>query len=482
MRRITTLLLLLSICMAGYAQKAQHFRPDGTYLIAHFSDTHIDAKDPETTKRTHETIRGVLTANRPDLAVFNGDIVTAAPAEGAWRDLIHLMEECRTPFVVTSGNHDPEFMTREAIYDLLEASPYYVGDRGPAELTGMGNCIVPVYGQDERAKALLYFLDSNDYFEDQFVQHYDWIHFDQISWYREQSDLLTAQNGGKPLPALMFFHIPLPEFGRLKGAPKTFGEPREWVSSAFYSTGLFASVLEKKDVMGIFAGHDHSNDMIGIDSGVALGYGRVSGWGAYGQPERGARMIKLYEGERRFDSWVTTPTGGPEGIYYYPSGINSIEETRATYLPALEVQPTEHGVAYTYYEGPFKHTSQITEDLAVASGIMPNFAIDKYDTKDHFAYKYRTYIRIPERGIYRFYTYSDDGSVLYLDGQKLVDNDGGHSSQMKEGVVALEPGFHLMEVHYFEDYMGNELEVGLVSRTMLSQPIPSEMLYLPEKK
>ena len=35
--------------------------------------------------------------------------------------------------------------------------------------------------------------------------------------------------------------------------------------------------------MGVFVGHDHDNDFIGIDKGIALGYGRVTGADAYGE-------------------------------------------------------------------------------------------------------------------------------------------------------------------------------------------------------
>ena len=42
-------------------------------------------------------------------------------------------------------------------------------------------------------------------------------------------------------------------------------------------------------------------------------------------------------------------------------------------------------------------------------------------------------MKIPERGVYRFYTFSDDGSKLYIDGKLIVDNDGGHSGRRAEG-------------------------------------------------
>ena len=173
---------------------------------------------------------------------------------------------------------------------------------------------------------------------------------------------------------------------------------------------------------------------------------------------------------------------GSEGIYYFPSGLNSIEEEEATYLPALKSKAGSQGVAYSYYEGKFKRTSDITEHERVHSGTLPYFSIKEFAPRDHFAYKYRTIINIPERGIYRFYTYSDDGSVLSIDGQTVVDNDSGHSARRAEGKIALEKGLHLLEVSYFENYMGEELEVGFSSKTLTERPLPREILFLPAGK
>ena len=53
--------------------------------------------------------------------------------------------------------------------------------------------------------------------------------------------------------------------------------------------------------------------------------------------------------------------------------------------------------------------------------------------KDHFAYEFRKLINIPEKGVYRFYTYSDDGSKLFIDGKAIVDNDGSHNARIAKG-------------------------------------------------
>ena len=112
-------------------------------------------------------------------------------------------------------------------------------------------------------------------------------------------------------------------------------------------------------------------------------------------------------------------------------------------------------------------------------GVMKNFSIADAPAKDHFGYAFKTYIHIPKTGVYNFYLYSDDGSLLYIDGKTVIDNNGSHSAARKGGKVALEEGFHEVHLLYFEDYMGEKLKVKMSSRWMEEQEIPDEMLYLP---
>lgn len=70
---------------------------------------------------------------------------------------------------------------------------------------------------------------------------------------------------------MAFFHIPLLEYNELIGDGKTFGNDREGgVASSKVNSGIFASFLDRKDVMGVFAGHDHDNDYVGINKEYCL--------------------------------------------------------------------------------------------------------------------------------------------------------------------------------------------------------------------
>lgn len=472
--------LLALIPAMTFAQQPFAFK-NGKFKIAQFTDLHWTPQSDKCAE-TEATIRAVLATEKPDIAILSGDVVTEDPAVKGWEAVVRIFEDTKTPFVVTMGNHDAEHMDKDDIYDFLLQSPYYAGSKGPQEIMGVGNCVIPVYGSQKTnsVAALLYCMDSNDYQPNKLYGAYDWIHFDQIAWYREQSARFTKANNGKPLPALAFFHIPLLEYNELAGDGKTYGNDREGgVASADLNSGMFTAVADMGDVMGIFAGHDHDNDFLGINKGIALGYGRVTGTDAYGELPRGARIIELYENRFKFDTWITTPAGR-EATYYYPSGLNSEEEQNAQYSPAVNASSPKPGVAYTYYEGKCKRVDQIASCIKVKEGVMPNFSIKEAAVSDHFAYDFRTLIKIPEKGVYRFYTFSDDGSMLYIDGKEVVNNDGGHSARRAEGKIALEKGFHELRVLYFEDYMGQEIEVGFSGRDIPETPLPDSMLFLPE--
>lgn len=163
-----------------------------------------------------------------------------------------------------------------------------------------------------------------------------------------------------------------------------------------------------------------------------------------------------------------------------PSRELSVDATKAEFL--LPVKPTEirtPGVNYEYYEGNCATTADITKGHLVRRGTMSEPSIDSADIADHFAFIFSGYIRIPATGIYAFRTVSDDGSVLYIDGHKVVDNDGGHAAVAATGLIPLREGFHSYRILYFEDYEGQEFgwswkqpgESGF-------SPVPAANLYI----
>ncbi len=85
------------------------------------------------------------------------------------------------------------------------------------------------------------------------------------------------------------------------------------------------------------------------------------------------------------------------------------------------------------------------------------------------------YIKLPSDGVYTFALLSDDGSELKLDGEKLGDNDGEHSTEEITVQKAMMAGFHPIQVRYF-DSNGGSLELALIENGVRKQ-IPAEWLW-----
>ncbi|MCY1722647.1 metallophosphoesterase [Prolixibacteraceae bacterium Z1-6] len=452
------------------------FHPDKTFKIAQFTDIHWD-NNSKNCDRTIAVINHVLNNEKPDLAILTGDIVSAIPAREGWKAVATPFIKAGVPWTVTLGNHDAEpGISRNEIFELLQTFPLFLGSKG-ANLSGCGNYVLPIQSsKGNKTAANLYCFDSNSYSTNKKISNYDWIHFDQISWYRNESQKATASNQNIPLPSLAFFHIPIWEYNLIVGKETTMGENHEGVASADINSGIFASMLEKKDVMGIFVGHDHDNNYIGIHKDIALAFGQVTGVDAYGDLDRGSRIIELKEGEYSFDTWISTKKG-QAFKYNYPSGLlyddNSVE-----YSPSINVSGLLQGMEYKYYEGEFNSVKDLAGSKVLKTGIVSNFTLEPAKVDDYFGFEYNAFLKIDERGVYRFYSYSDDGSQLFIDGKLVVDNDGSHNAQRKDGSVALNKGFHKIRVVYFESYMGNELEVGISGLTIRETKIPDNMLYI----
>jgi len=83
------------------------------------------------------------------------------------------------------------------------------------------------------------------------------------------------------------------------------------------------------------------------------------------------------------------------------------------------------------------------------------------DRFEWFAIDYNGRFWVSDAGRYRFALESDDGSILYIDGKKVIDNDKIHAEREKGGDIALKAGVHRIRVSYFQ---GPRFHVSLVLR------------------
>lgn len=311
--RITATLLALICCAAVSAQPSVRFNEDGTFKVVQFTDLHF-IHDREESRIALERIQDVITGEHPDLVVITGDIVYSSPAEPDIRTVLRTVASFGVPFCITFGNHDDQFdLTKGQLYDIARSYPGCVmPDRGE---TLSPDYAVRVLGHDGgREAAVLYCIDSNAHIFDsdgKFVS-YDFIKESQVERYRAASRAFTQAAGGRPLPALAFFHIPLPEFkdAVTDESAHLVGTRMEAVCSPEHNSGLFKAFKECGDVMGVFVGHDHDNDYAVLWQDILLAYGRFTGGNTeYNHLPNGARVIVLREGERSFDTYIRLADG-----------------------------------------------------------------------------------------------------------------------------------------------------------------------------
>ena len=489
MKNIKYILLLLclwvftttNILAKGIESSTLHFNKNGTFKIVQFTDIHWETGMPAN-PITILTMENILDREKPDLVVLTGDIVTSKDPQKGWEEVAAPLINRKIRWVATLGNHDSEGDTpRNVIHKIIQSLPYNL-NQSALNTSGQGNFSVPVLASDNKTNgAILYFFDSHAYASPYLPGGYDWIKIDQIEWYKNQSNHYRSENQNYPIPSYAFFHIPLCEYKFVKDDANTVGNIGEEVSSPEINTGLFAGMVEQRDVIGVFTGHDHNNDFIGTYKDIALAYGRCSGTYAYGKLRRGARVVQINENEFHFNSWISTPRG-KSAEFIYPSTKNKFSLNEAP-LPSVKLDKDKltQGLNYSYYEGEINSVDEISNLPEIKTGTTTNFSLTQANAKDHFAFIFEGYLKISSTDCYQFYLLSDDGSKIYIDDQLIVDNDGGHSIKLKKGLVNLEEGFHKIRLTYFEDYMGNELEVGISSLKMRDGILPDNLLFILKK-
>jgi hypothetical protein len=96
---------------------------------------------------------------------------------------------------------------------------------------------------------------------------------------------------------------------------------------------------------------------------------------------------------------------------------------------------------------------------------------------DHFYIRWTGIINLVKGGKYTFYTESDDGSRLYIDGKLVVDNGGLHGMTEKEGEIELKGGDHEIKVEMFENEGDAGCRVSYAGPGVEKQVIPDIAFY-----
>ena len=165
-----------------------------------------------------------------------------------------------------------------------------------------------------------------------------------------------------------------------------------------------------------------------------------------------------------------------EGTYKFIGGLlrleldlERIERDRPKCAEILRKQEasgsrSSFSVGDTELEGPLKNFKyrvyyQQFNILPDFDKLMPEFSgksekgmidLGLAKRKEEFGMVFEGELEIKEAGDFKFRLGSDDGSRLIINGKELIDNDGTHGMEYKEGSVGLDPGMAKIRVDYFD--------------------------------
>lgn len=281
------------------------FKADGKLKIMHVTDTHYYFDNVDASAWL---LGFACDKEKPDIVVVTGDNVDncddAADTKKLIDRLMSIFDERNIPVAITFGNHDSErgAMTREELMAYYNTHTSSISVDDGDTLSGCGTYNIPVLSSDgEKLSFNLWVFDSNDYDE---KGRYGCVLPDQVEWYKQRSDELTAINGGKKVYSLAFQHMIVADvYDALKKSrvrvpfsykhmynkkefyyfdPKgtNFGTLTETPCSGYHNYGQFEAMVKKGDVLAMFTGHDHTNGFgvkhkgIDISNTVSTRYNR----------------------------------------------------------------------------------------------------------------------------------------------------------------------------------------------------------------
>ncbi len=143
-----------------------------------------------------------------------------------------------------------------------------------------------------------------------------------------------------------------------------------------------------------------------------------------------------------------------------------------------EVNVSENGLRFNYYEGAVNSVNQIASLPLVKSGKTSKIAIPAEFTSDVMAFTFDGWIKVPGTGVYTFKLISDDGSQLLINNKLVINHDGPHGPEPREGQVALQKGLHKLHVKYFEGGGGETVQLYIRGENMPEQEVSQEMLFI----
>ncbi len=240
--------------------------------------------------------------------------------------LVAPIEKRKIPFAMIYGNHDDRNeITKDEQADIYRAYKMNIGLDNPDKSVDCDTYNIPIYSSDgEKPKFNIWMLDSA-WYDKENDKCFEEVKKETVDWYSKKSSELKKENGKKPLPSLLFLHIPVIEtlqltercnksdlgavtkgngYHRLK--PEIKGVMGEYPEVLHEENGLFEAIKKCGDVKAVVSGHDHVNCFSGTVDGVNIIQTSAASFRCYGDRSRGVRVFTIDENTGEFETEFLT--------------------------------------------------------------------------------------------------------------------------------------------------------------------------------
>ena len=141
--------------------------------------------------------------------------------------------------------------------------------------------------------------------------------------------------------------------------------------------------------------------------------------------------------------------------------------------PAVDLQP---GLLVAYHERAFASAAAVDSLPPTRTAIADRVALQGFERPVAFGLRFEGFLRVPADGIYTFSLASDDGSLLSIGDQRVVDNDGWHSEAVRTGQIALAAGIHPVEVLFVQGSGASALSATVAAEGSTPEPLAGDWL------
>jgi uncharacterized protein (DUF1684 family) len=135
------------------------------------------------------------------------------------------------------------------------------------------------------------------------------------------------------------------------------------------------------------------------------------------------------------------------------------------------------GLNYQYFHGTWSTLPDFSALSSVKTGSVSTPDLSPRIREDNYAFRFSSFINIPEDGVYTFYITSNDGSQLFIGNTLVVNNDGLHEATEALGSLGLKKGKHAFTLTFFEATGDASLTVHYSGPEIQKQVIPPSSFF-----